>query len=891
MPRDLIPMSKVDDFGLIHLARNHPWINPWNPTIASCVRSNHDISWIPTVFKSLSLIYYITNYTTKDDVSPWQIVAKAALLKQRIDRAHATESPTTTDLRLRQQGLDKFALRCFNTLAHDREISGVQVASILLNLPTYYTVSYNFNRINLWWLRRYVRQIIEPTNVDNGESSSPMKEERCAYEAGRTAPISIFDNYKWRGPYLACLTLFEYCMLVRPRHVRDAIVDDLCFDLPHPQSKTHMQRLARDSSQVATVNFNGQLTEFQATEDAVPGGHPKMVASMNDLAEILLGLFVPWDRLPVLFQEHAVAVEPKRNACSQIWAIVEPTLQPYNRTFAGNVELLRKSKEDGEADAKLRQVPIGVDSIFDRDLDELGTSNFDSDADETIDNLDESVNVETLIAAYHSVTKTWDHEILITERRVPSLVHTITRNRGALLQNLLPLNLFDITVSGTSGLSFFSSSTLQQWESRLKELAKLGELAPVHNDAIGSAYDIDDFTLNVNDGILEPTLNEPIAIPILLDQRSVVDTSNPASLTLLVSEFIPLNTKQRLVVEKVLSGALGWANHPYDPSKRDQTLLYIGGEGGVGKSQIVKAILTGMDLIRRKEEVIVMAPTGAAADNIGGNTFHTSLGISITRNQGHTITSRVRKLWSRKTIMIIDVVSMLDLSMLSVINNHCKMARSLDQRSPDLFGGLPIVILMGDFFQFPPVRGPALWKEPRRENDTDENGRLIWHQFRDVIVLDEQMRQSADPSFRCLLSRARTSTLSEGDLRLLNSKVVTSLVDPQLDAATTVVKLNSLRHQINRIRMEHFAKARCQKIYAFPAHHTRTKSTNPTNPRLRVDDLLRQPDQGTMIPFPGIFLYTRNMPSVILSNICTRLGQVNGATGTAVGVAVDPAGE
>lgn len=413
----------------------------------------------------------------------------------------------------------------------------------------------------------------------------------------------------------------------------------------------------------------------------------------------------------------------------------------------------------------------------------------------------------------------------------------------------------------------------------------------MHNDAIGSAYDIDDFTLNINDGILEPTLNEPIAIPILLDQRSVIDTSNPASLTLLVSEFIPLNTKQRLVVEKVLSGALGWANHPYDPSKRDQTLLYIGGEGGVGKSQIVKAILTGMDLIRRKEEVIVMAPTGAAADNIGGNTFHTSLGISITRNQGHTITSRVRKLWSRKTIMIIDEVSMLDLSMLSVINNHCKMARSLDQRSPDLFGGLPIVILMGDFFQFPPVRGPALWKEPRRENATDENGRLIWHQFRDVIVLDEQMRQSADPSFRCLLSRARTSTLSEGDLRLLNSKVVTSLVDPQLDAATTVVRLNSLRHQINRIRMEHFAKARCQKIYAFPAHHTRTKSTDPTNPRLRVDDLLRQPDQGTMIPFPGIFLYTRNMPSVILSNICTRLGQVNGATGTAVGVAVDPAGE
>ncbi|KAH7021701.1 hypothetical protein B0J12DRAFT_545000, partial [Macrophomina phaseolina] len=139
MPRDLVPTSRVDELGLIHLARNHGWINPWNPAIASCVRSNQDISWIPTVSKSLSLIYYITNYATKDDVPPWQMVAKAALLKQSIEKAKVAEPPTATDLRLREKGTDNFALRCFNTLSHDREISGVQVASTLLQLPTYYT--------------------------------------------------------------------------------------------------------------------------------------------------------------------------------------------------------------------------------------------------------------------------------------------------------------------------------------------------------------------------------------------------------------------------------------------------------------------------------------------------------------------------------------------------------------------------------------------------------------------------------------------------------------------------------------------------------------------------------------------------------------------------------
>jgi hypothetical protein len=131
MPRDLVPSSTVDEFGIVHLARNDPWIIPWNPAIASCIRSNQDISWIPIVSKSLSLLYYITNYATKDDVSPDQILAKAALLKQSIETARVIEAPTSSDLRLREKGMDKFALRCFNALANnDREVSGVTASKL-----------------------------------------------------------------------------------------------------------------------------------------------------------------------------------------------------------------------------------------------------------------------------------------------------------------------------------------------------------------------------------------------------------------------------------------------------------------------------------------------------------------------------------------------------------------------------------------------------------------------------------------------------------------------------------------------------------------------------------------------------------------------------------------
>lgn len=95
---------------------------------------------------------------------------------------------------------------------------------------------------------------------------------------------------------------------------------------------------------------------------------------------------------------------------------------------------------------------------------------------------------------------------------------------------------------------------------------------------------------------------------------------------------------------------------------------------------------------------MLIAPTGAAADTIGRNTYYIRLGISINRLQKGAIGSRVRRLWAHKTIMFIDEISMLDLTMLSVVNNYCMVARSLDRSSPDLFRGLPIVILIGDFF-------------------------------------------------------------------------------------------------------------------------------------------------------------------------------------------------
>ena len=71
-------------------------------------------------------------------------------------------------------------------------------------------------------------------------SSEPLGDEHCSYQAGDEVPISRFDNYKWRGPLLAHLSLFEYCMLVRTTDVRYATESDIEFHPGHPKSCTYV---------------------------------------------------------------------------------------------------------------------------------------------------------------------------------------------------------------------------------------------------------------------------------------------------------------------------------------------------------------------------------------------------------------------------------------------------------------------------------------------------------------------------------------------------------------------------------------------------------------------------------------------------------------------------
>jgi hypothetical protein len=68
--------------------------------------------------------------------------------------------------------------------------------------------------------------------------------------------------------------------------------------------------------------------------------------------------------------------------------------------------------------------------------------------------------------------------------------------------------------------------------------------------------------------------------------------------------------------------------------------MYLGGMGGTGKSQVIKALISFFDSRDKPHRLRVMAPTGSAAAQVDGSTYHSLFGFS----KGTTAINKKRSL-------------------------------------------------------------------------------------------------------------------------------------------------------------------------------------------------------------------------------------------------------
>lgn len=131
----------------------------------------------------------------------------------------------------------------------------------------------------------------------------------------------------------------------------------------------------------------------------------------------------------------------------------------------------------------------------------------------------------------------------------------------------------------------------------------------------------------------------------------------------------------------------------------------------------------------------------------------------------------------------------------------------MNRSSGTVFGGIPIVILLGDFNQFKPVRGHAIWSQNISDVAVLQSTKAIWGHFTRVMFLTEQMRQAGDLRFQDLLQRARSATLTEDDVTSLSPCTVAARVaNGETPPDRLVIRVNRVREEVNLSYLQIFAK-------------------------------------------------------------------------------------
>lgn len=201
--------------------------------------------------------------------------------------------------------------------------------------------------------------------------------------------------------------------------------------------------------------------------------------------------------------------------------------------------------------------------------------------------------------------------------------------------------------------------------------------------------------------------------------------------------------------------------------------VFLSGEAGTGKSFVLNEFIRRV----RGKNVIVCAPTGIAAINIGGSTLHRVFEIPIGLLKPKQYNSKPSEAIIKADIIVIDEISMCRFDTFEYVINTIRNVELICQNKKNIEalkkGEKPKllkrkqIIVVGDFYQLPPVIMPvdrellgAYWApEITKEGfvfQTDSWKKLNFKS----IILKEVIRQKGDREFLMNLNMIREGNVS-----------------------------------------------------------------------------------------------------------------------------------
>jgi ATP-dependent DNA helicase PIF1 len=224
-----------------------------------------------------------------------------------------------------------------------------------------------------------------------------------------------------------------------------------------------------------------------------------------------------------------------------------------------------------------------------------------------------------------------------------------------------------------------------------------------------------------------------------------------------------------------------------------QENIFVTGRAGTGKSTLLNHLSWNTS-----KQIVICAPTGVAALNVGGQTIHSLFRLPIGVIADHEIehTADVRKLLNTIDTLVIDEVSMVNADLMDAMDRSLRQAR---QRKNEPFGGVQVV-LFGDPYQLAPVPGdsderayfadtyPSMWFFDAK----------VWSETHLQIYELTTVHRQHEQEFKYMLNAVRHGMVTAEIAKRLND---TGARPAPTDGAITLATTNATVNRINATQL------------------------------------------------------------------------------------------